>query len=122
MLSPMPSHRKKPCSICRRWFYPDARIGDRQRVCGQTDCQKARRKQTQANWRAAHPDYPADYRLLRRKQQERPEPLPLRAPLNRLPWAVAKDEFGPQGADFLGLMGTLLIRTAKDQRRSYVLE
>jgi hypothetical protein len=33
------------------------------------------------------------------------------APLTRLPWDLAKDEFGAQGADFLGAFGRLLVRT-----------
>ena len=47
----MPRTRKRPCRICRRWFYPDPRAGDRQRACGNPDCQTARRQKTQANWR-----------------------------------------------------------------------
>ena len=44
------------------------------------------------------------------------------APLNKLPWDVAKDQFGTQGADLIGLMGALLVRTAKDQFRAYVVD
>jgi hypothetical protein len=32
-----------------------------------------------------------------------PEPLRLPAPLNRLPWDIAQDEFGVKGADFIGV-------------------
>jgi hypothetical protein len=42
--------------------------------------------------------------------------------LNQLPWDVAKDQFGPQGADFIGVMGALILRTAKDQIRPYLIE
>lgn len=31
--------RKRPCRICRKWFSPDPRIGDRQKTCGAKDCQ-----------------------------------------------------------------------------------
>jgi hypothetical protein len=44
------------------------------------------------------------------------------APLNRLPWEIAKDEVGAKGADFIGLMGTLLLRSAKDEFRAYVVD
>ncbi len=50
------------------------------------------------------------------------EPLRVAAPLSRLPWDIAKDQFGVQGADFLGVMSTLLMRSAKDQFRSYVID
>ncbi len=119
----MAALRKKPCSICRRWFRPHPRVGVRQRACGKPECQAARRKKTQAQWRANNPDYGAGYRLQRRSAQERePEPLRVPTPLNRLPWDVAKDEFGSKGTDFLGVMSALLMRSAKDQIRLHLID
>ena len=43
-------------------------------------------------------------------------------PLNQLPWDVAKDQFGPPGADFSGVMGALIVRTAKDQICPYLAD
>jgi len=112
----MPDVRKKPCCICRRWFRPDPRVGKRQRACGQADCQRARRQQTQANWRAHNPDYFTTWRMdARNKLAQPPEPLRLPSPLSQLPWDVAQEQFGVQGADFLGSMGTVLLQAAKDQ-------
>ncbi len=109
--------------MCRRWFRPDPRVGDRQHACHKSECQAARRKKTQARWRTANPDYAAAYRIQQRQAQEQaPEPLRVPAPLNRLPWDLAKDEIGGKAADFLGLMGALLVRTAKDQIRPQVLD
>jgi hypothetical protein len=119
----MPEARKKPCSICRKWFRPDPRPGARQRACSQAECQAARRRKNQVRWRAANPDYAADYRLRQRSaQQPPPEPLRVPPPLNQLPWDLAKDEFGAQGADFLGVMSALLLRAAKDQFRPYLTD
>jgi hypothetical protein len=39
----------------------------------------------------------------------------LRPPLSRLPWDLAQDEFGVKGADFIGVMGTLLHDAAQDE-------
>jgi hypothetical protein len=39
--------------------------------------------------------------------------------LNQLPWEFAKDQFGTQAAEFIGLMSTLILRAAKDQIRPY---
>jgi len=67
-------------------------------------------------------DYAAAYRLQQRQAQgDPPEPLRLPPPLNQLPWGLAKDQFGAQGAEFIGVMGALLVRTAKDQFRAYVI-
>jgi len=96
-------------------------MGDRQHACRQPPCQAARRKRTQARWRAANPDYATAYRIQRRSAQPRlPEPLRLPKPLSQLPWDLAKDQLGAQGTDFLGLMGTLLVRSPKDQFRTYL--
>src|SRR5918994_6031820 len=115
----MPEARKRPCTICRRWFRPDARIGTRQRACGKPECQTSRRRKTQASWRHRNLDYATAYRIEQRAAHTQPaaEPLRMPAPLNQLPWDLAKDQFGAQGADFIGVMGTLLMRTAKDQFR-----
>jgi hypothetical protein len=119
----MPTPRKRPCSFCRRWFRPNARVGPRQHACSKPECQTARRKKTQAHWRAKNPEYAAGYRIQQRGAQERPpEPLRLPAPLNRLPWDLAKDEFGPKGSDFLGVMGALLVGSAKDQFGAYPID
>jgi len=119
----MPKARKRPCTICRRWFRPDSRVGERQRACDRPECQAARPRKTQASWRRRNPDYAIGWRLDRRKaQNEEPEPLRLPPPLPRLPWDLAKDQFGAQGADFLGVMGALILRAAKDQIHPYPIE
>ena len=43
-------------------------------------------------------------------------------PLNRLPWDIAQSQFGTEGADFIGIMGTVLLRSAQSQFRAYVTE
>ena len=120
----MPEARKRPCAICRRWFRPDPRVGDRQHACGKPGCQISRRQKTQASWRRRNPGYAIAYRIDQRAAQPQPptEPLRLPAPLNQLPWQFAKDQFGSQRADFIGVMGALLIRTAKDQFRAYLID
>jgi len=115
--------RKKPCTICRRWFRPDPRVGERQRACDRPECQTARRRKTQASWRRRNPEYAIAWRLDQRKAQTgEPEALRLPPPLPRLPWNLAKDQFGAQGADFLGVMGTLILRAMKDQIRPYPID
>src|SRR5271169_850224 len=118
----MPEARKRPCAICRRWFRPDPRVGNRQHACGKPECQVSRRQKTQAGWRHRNPGYAIAWRIDQRAAQtpSPPEPLRLPAPLNQLPWDLAKDQFGPPGADFLGLRGALVVRFAKDQSRAYL--
>src|SRR5713101_456809 len=120
----MPEARKRPCSICRRWFRPDPRVGDRQHACGKPECQTSRRQKTQASWRRRNPGYAIAWRIDQRAAQtpSPSEPLRLPAPLNQLPWELAKDQFGFQGADFIGVMGALMVRAAKDRFRAYLTD
>ena len=119
----MPEARKRPCTICRRWFRPDTRVGGRQRACSKPECQTVRRQKTQAGWRNRNPGYAIAWRMDQRAAQTQPsEPLRLPSPLNQLPWNVAKDQFGTQGSDFIGVMGALMVRTAKDQFKPYLID
>jgi len=65
---------------------------------------------------APEPGYAIAYRIDQRALQTESaaEPIRVPAPLDRLPWEFAKDEFGSQRADFIGVMGALMVRTAKD--------
>ena len=119
----MPYAPKKPCCICRCWFRPDPRVGLRQRACKNPDCQAARRKKKQKEWRKRYPDYFTAQRIQDRNKERRiPEPLELPPPLNHLPWDIAQDEFGAKGADFIGVMGALLLRAAQSQFKAYIPE
>jgi hypothetical protein len=121
--SSMPEARKKPCSICRRWFRPDPRVGNRQRACGQADCQAVRRQQTQAAWRERNPDYfRARWMQARSALSPPPKPVLLVSPLNHLPWDLAQEKFGAQGADFLAVMGKVLLTSTQDQFKAYRID
>jgi hypothetical protein len=113
----MPDAAKRPCCICRRWFRPDTRVGSRQRTCCRPECQTIRRKKTQSSWRARNPDYFIAWRIQARDGAiDQPKPVPrLPHPLSNLPWDIAEDEFGLKGACFVGIMGALLLKAAKDQ-------
>ena len=108
-----------PCAICRRWFHPDPRIGARQRACSRP-CGAALRKRTQERWRAANAGYAIAWRIQKRSTSEEPPAPRVPPPLTRLPWDLAKDEFGGQGADFIGAFGRLVVGFAKDERRAQV--
>ena len=119
----MPLRRKRPCCICHLWFLPNNRVGSRQRACSQANCQAQRRRKQQSSWRARHPDYFAARRIQARMVlDEPPAPLRLPPPLEQLPWDIAQSEFGVQGADFLGVMGGLLLRSTQFQIASYRID
>lgn len=125
--------KKKKCRFCGKRFRPDPRVGSRQRACSAVDCQKKRRKKTQANWRARNPDYRIGYQLKKRAAQVKagaksaamvelirlpdpPAPLPVPAALKSIPWEFAQSEIGVVGTDLLAVLGVSLFGALrKDQ-------
>jgi hypothetical protein len=102
---------------------PNPRVGDRQRVCDKAECRQKHRRDVQADWRDRHPGYFIEWRARERAARNASEPVEppeLAAPLSQLPWTLAQEEFGVAGADFLGSMGRLLVKHAKDEIRVQV--
>jgi hypothetical protein len=64
--------RKRPCSICRKWFLPDVRQKGRQVTCS-PECQKERHRRQCAKWnRKNRADRKSDY--LSKKLEQTAEP------------------------------------------------
>ena len=45
------------CQFCGRFFMPDYRVGERQKVCGRAECRRARKRLAQQSWCAKNPGY-----------------------------------------------------------------
>jgi hypothetical protein len=122
--------KKKRCCVCRKSFRPDNRVRDRQRACGRESCQRQRRRETQARWRARNPTYQRSYRLSQRAAVARsaqagdldadgapvkpPEPLRVPPILQSIPWDVAQSEIGVLTTDLVAMVALLLWRVMKD--------
>lgn len=106
---------KRPCGVCRKWFRPHARVGDRQRVCERVECQRERHRRSCGAWRARHPHYDIDRRLRERVRVEvaPSEPL-LRDPLAEVAWDVARDAVGTEVAVIIEETGKVLAGWTRD--------
>lgn len=133
--------RKKPCSVCRKWFMPDRRVGARQRACSLPECRQEQRRRTQAGWRAQNPDYFLARRLLKRSAQaeaaasaakkphvageeppRRPPPIVLGGILRQLPWDVMQDEIGVQTTDSIAVVAKVIVRAVQSEKRPVVVD
>lgn len=63
---PMP---KRPCRICRKWFRPDPRIGERQKTCGGVECRGQWHRQKCVEWNHKNRQYFQDIYLEKRLAQ-----------------------------------------------------
>jgi hypothetical protein len=117
--------KKRPCSECRRWFVPDARVGSRQRTCGSAECRRARHRRADRAWHERHPDYDRARRWekkLAKVQQGGPIEAPDRAPLAGVPWDLAQDVMEPQAVVIITELAGFLVRHAQAERRKQVRE
>ena len=47
---PRRKSKKRPCRICRKWFIPNPRVGDRQKTCGDHECMRKWHAEKCAEW------------------------------------------------------------------------
>ena len=89
--------RKRPCRICRRWFTPHPRTGDRQRVCSAPGCQRERHRRACARWRGREAAAEQTHRL---RQRIRAYPGGGNGAAvvaeHRVHWDAVRDAVGPQ--------------------------
>ena len=120
--------RKRPCSICRRWFLPNARVGDRQRACERAECQRERHRRADQRWRLANRDYDRDRRWRETIAAAKAEPgaAPPAAnaapPTSGLPWDVVQDELGIQSRVILAGVVREMGLFVQDEMRKEVLK
>jgi hypothetical protein len=109
--------RSRPCRICKRWFRPEARAGDRQRTCGGEGCQRERHRRACAAWHRRNPDYDREERL-RRRLQRAVKPAVCAAlvvpPMARWDGAAARDAVGLEVAVALEVAAQLLWDGVRD--------
>lgn len=119
--------RKKPCSICRRWFLPDARTRHCQRTCGDAACRAEQRRRTQQHYYKHNRAYWAERRLRGQVQaaEQRPAASVVPPPpkiLGDIPWELVQDAFGVQGGVLLGFFVRLQLRAVQDAMRAQRIE
>lgn len=64
--------KKRPCRVCRRWFSPDARLGDRQKTCGRPECRREWHRRKCAEWNGKNRDYFRSIHLGKKLESMRP--------------------------------------------------
>ncbi len=114
--------RSHPCSVCRRWFVPDARVRGCQRTCGPA-CRREQKRRTQAAWLERNPGYWAARRLRRqedritaRKEAKKPE-VPARRPpdaVRSIPTEIVQDAIGVKGLVLVQFLVRLMHRMVQD--------
>ena len=61
--------RKRPCRVCKRWFIPHPRLKDRQKTCGDQQCQREWHRRKCEQWNHSNVDYFKDNYLDKKLEQ-----------------------------------------------------
>lgn len=104
--------KKRPCGICRRWFEPHPRAGDRQTVCCAPACQRERHRRSCAAWHDENPAYATKRRLTKAIGADAaapPEPV-----LDEVDWRVVERAIGPAHRAVAEGLARLILRTSRD--------
>jgi hypothetical protein len=109
--------RQRPCRVCRKWFRPDPRAGDRQHTCDAPACQRERHRRACAAWHRSNTDYDREDRLRRRLHREVTplvtDPLAV-PPMARLDREAARDAVGLEVMVVLEVVAQLLWTATRD--------
>ena len=116
--------KKRPCRICRRWFSPDPRVGDRQKTCGGPDCRREWHRRKCAAWNRKNPDYFQNVYLQKKLEaamtagsasptppSDKPAHRPPKSLIKpKVPLEVIQEAIGLQQAVIMDYMVRLLLR------------
>lgn len=132
---------KRPCRICRKWFTPDPRLGDRQKTCGKESCIRKWHAKKCAEWNKKNRSYFQAIYLSSKLESSKtpsqsdncPPPssnpdknYPIRPPSSRstpqLPGDVIQDVIGVQPLIIIEYVAQLLVRSFKEVIRAQPVE
>ena len=128
---------KRPCRICRKWFTPHPRLGDRQKTCGKEACKRKWHAKKCAEWNKKNRSYFQAIYLSSKlessktpsQSDSRPPPSsnpnkkgPIRPQSSRstleLPGDVIQDVIGVQPLIIIEYVAQLLVRSFKEVIRA----
>jgi triphosphoribosyl-dephospho-CoA synthetase len=115
--------RKRPCRICRKWFYPSPQAADRQKVCSHPTCQRERHRKACKKWHQANPDYDRERRLVERlRRDDVPDPTRQADPLQQICWKTARDAASLQVSVIIQETSQVLLDFTRDAAHRQQLE
>ena len=108
----------RPCRVCRCWFQPDRKVGNRQHVCGDPKCQKEWHRRACDNWRRVNMDRERSARfaarLVKNESARDPPPSPPADPLKRINWHLARREVGEKTGTFVAVAMRLILQWLRE--------
>ncbi len=108
-------HRKRPCSFCRKWFYPDARVGERQYACSDPKCQQKRHQCNCKEYHQKNSEWIREERLRERLKVEGQSEA-AKDPTSKVDRVIARDEIGWKATVIIEEYAKTIYNTVRDER------
>ncbi|NOQ47081.1 MAG: hypothetical protein GQ559_10500 [Desulfobulbaceae bacterium] len=114
--------KKRPCRICRKWFAPNPRVGDRQKTCGTKECKDKWHAKKCSQWNRQNRAYFQAIHLSKKLQAsqnqkaspENPPPqMPKSGKSSKLPQEVIQEVIGKQQFVITEYMARVLLRAVQ---------
>jgi len=109
--------KKRPCRICRKWFSPDPRIGDRQKTCGAKDCQTKWHAKKCHEWNKKNKAYFKEVYLNKKLaaiNEADPKTVSFSVKSSQLPRKLIQEVIGAQQLVIIEYVNRLLFRSFKE--------
>jgi len=107
--------KPRPCRVCRKWFQPDSKVGNRQHVCGSAACQRELHRRNCAGWHRRNPGLEKETRFEERlveSDQATQERLP--DPLEAIDWPFAKEVIDLKTVILIRETGKVILQRVRD--------
>ena len=105
----------RPCRVCRKWFRPSPRVGDRQHVCASAACQRELHRRNCADWHRRNPGLEKETRFEERLVEADPaKQQRLADPLEAIDWPFAKEVIDLKIVALVRETGKVILRRARD--------
>jgi len=133
---PRRKSKKRPCRICRKWFLPNPRVGDRQKTCGDPECMRKWHAGKCAEWnrknrRCAQENYLHDKLTLAvGESEEDTRARPSKSSdfasdsafFPQLPRSLIQEVIGAQQLVIIEYLGRQLLRSVQEVIRRQLIE
>jgi len=121
--------KKKPCCICRTWFWPNPKTEFRQVTCGRPECQREHHRRNCVRYRLRNRDEERVFRLQMRARKEMEESSPVRVEREEVAGGtilegqirrVVRDEIRSEVPEIIGRIYRVLPFVPRDEKRTEV--
>ncbi len=117
---------KRPCKICRKWFQPHPKAGNRQRTCSRPECQRERHRRSCTDWHKRNAEDDREHRLRTKLNflgdEQAADAHSDVDPLRGLSWSAVRDAVGLQVAVVLEESEKLIVLWARDAVKAHLSE